>query len=321
MKLKFALAGFLCGMIVTAGAGLASAHGLAGKRFFPATLAVDDPFVSDELSLPLVSHIKEPGSGEEPATVRTEITGEFAKRITPNLGFSLGGTLLHLDPDHKPSQTGFDNMDVGLRYQFFKSDPLETLMSLALGWEVGGTGQKKVRAESFDTVKPAFLFGKGFGDLPEAAWFLKPFAVTGSFGARIPTRPVTRKFTVDPDTGAVDIEKERNPNVFQWGIVFEYSLPYLQSFVKDVGLPKPFSQMIPVVELSYNNPLDRGQGGKTTGTVNPGVIWAGKYFQIGLEAIVPVNERTGKNVGFRGVLHFFLDDLFPKSIGRPIFGN
>ncbi|MGN8612580.1 UNVERIFIED_CONTAM: hypothetical protein LJA04_09260, partial [Campylobacter jejuni] len=62
-------------------------------------------------------------------------------------------------------------------------------------------------------------------------------------------------------------------------------------------------------------------GGKTTGTVNPGVIWAGKYFQIGLEAIVPVNERTGKNVGFRGVLHFFLDDIFPRSIGRPIFGN
>ncbi len=32
-------------------------HGLAGKRFFPTTLAVDDPFVSDELSF-LISHIK-----------------------------------------------------------------------------------------------------------------------------------------------------------------------------------------------------------------------------------------------------------------------
>jgi hypothetical protein len=320
MKLKCVLAGFLCGMIVTAGAGLASAHGLAGKRFFPATLAVDDPFVSDELSLPLVSHIKTPASGDEPATVRTEIHGEFSKRITPNLGFSLGGTLLHLDPDHKPSHTGFDNMDVALRYQFFKSDVHETLMSLALGWEVGGTGQKKVGADSFDTVNPALLFGKGFGDLPDAVAFLKPFAITGFFGGRIPTRGSTKKITVTPD-GDVEIDIERNPNVFQYGIVFEYSLPYLQSFVKDVGLPKPFSQMIPVVELSYANPLDRRHAGKTTGTVNPGVIWAGKYFQIGLEAIVPVNERTGKNLGFRGVLHFFLDDLFPGSIGRPIFGN
>jgi len=321
MKPKLLVAGCLCVMTLTAGATTASAHGLAGKRFFPATLAVDDPFVSDELSLPLFSHIKEPASGEEPATVRTEITGEFSKRITPNLGLSLGGTLLHLNPDEGSSPTGWDNMDVALRYQFFKSDVHETIMSLVLGWEVGGTGQKKVRADSFDTVNPAILFGKGFGDLPDAVWVLKPFAVTGSFGARIPTRQVNRKFTVDPDTGEVGIEKERNPNVFEWGVVFEYSLPYLQSFVKDVGLPKPFSQMILVTELSYNNPLDRGKGGKTTGTVNPGVIWAGKYFQIGLEAIVPVNERTGKNVGVRGVLHFFLDDLFPKSLGRPIFGN
>ncbi len=325
MKLKFVLVAFLCVGMVATGAGLASAHGLAGKRFFPTTLAVDDPFVSDELSLPLVSHIKEPASGEEPATVRTEISGDWAKRITPNLGFSLGGTLLHLNPDEGSSQTGWDNMEVGLKYQFFKSDVHETILSLGLGWEVGGTGQKRVGADSFDTVVPAFLFGKGFGDLPDAVWFLKPFAVTGSFGARIPTRQVTRKITTtfNEDTGEfeAEVEKERNPNVFEWGIVFEYSFPYLQSFVRDVGLPKPFSQMILVVELAYENPLDRGQAGKTTGTVNPGVIWAGKYFQIGVEAIVPVNERTGKNVGFRSVLHFFLDDLFPKSLGRPLFGN
>ncbi|HUO65293.1 MAG TPA: hypothetical protein VMT97_16380 [Terriglobales bacterium] len=29
---------------------LARAHGMAGKRFFPSTLTIDDPFVADELS-------------------------------------------------------------------------------------------------------------------------------------------------------------------------------------------------------------------------------------------------------------------------------
>ena len=67
--------------------------------------------------------------------------------------------------------------------------------------------------------------------------------------------------------------------------------------------------------------LDRGLGGKTNGTVNPGIIWAGKFMQIGLEAVVPVNERTGKNVGVRAMLHFFLDDLLPASLGRPLFGR
>jgi hypothetical protein len=29
--------------------GLAFAHGIAGQRFFPSTLTIDDPFVADEL--------------------------------------------------------------------------------------------------------------------------------------------------------------------------------------------------------------------------------------------------------------------------------
>ena len=94
-----------------------------------------------------------------------------------------------------------------------------------------------------------------------------------------------------------------------------YSLPYLQSFVKDIGLPTIIKQLIPLVEIDINNPLDRGFAGKTTGTVNPGIIWAGKYFQLGLEAVVPINERTGKNVGVRGQIHFFLDDIFPNTLG------
>ena len=36
--------------------GIAEAHGFAGKRFFPATLATEDPFVADELSLPTIFH-------------------------------------------------------------------------------------------------------------------------------------------------------------------------------------------------------------------------------------------------------------------------
>ena len=29
--------------------------------------------------------------------------------------------------------------------------------------------------------------------------------------------------------------------------------------------------------------------------------------------------RTGKNVGFHGQVHIFLDDLFPTTIGKPLF--
>ena len=303
-------------MLVTSPAG---AHGLAGKRFFPSTLAIEDPFVSDELTLPNILHIKRPASGDEPATRETSISGELSKRITRFFGISLESELTHLDPDNAPTLTGFGNLEIGLKWQAFTSAEHEALVSLGLGWEVGGTGRKATGAESFDVVTPAIFFGKGFGDLPSSLDLLKPLALTGLVGLEIPTRSSTRIVKVNGDE--VEEEIERHPHVLKWGFALEYSLPYLTSFVRDPGLPSFFRRLIPLVEVELQTPLDRGQGGRTTGTVNPGIIWAGRFFQVGVEAVVPVNERTGKNVGVRAMLHFFLDDLFPTSFGRPLFGK
>jgi hypothetical protein len=37
-------------------------------------------------------------------------------------------------------------------------------------------------------------------------------------------------------------------------------------------------------------PFNRGQSGMTTGTVQPGFIWVGQYFQVGAEMIIPTNR-------------------------------
>ena len=126
--------------------------------------------------------------------------------------------------------------------------------------------------------------------------------------------------TLNDATGEREIEIERHPNVLQWGFALEYSLIYLQEQVKDIGLSSPFDRLIPLVEFPFETPLNRGQQGQTTGTINPGLIWSGKYFQVGAEAVIPVSSRTGSNVGFITQLHFYLDDLFPKTLGRPVFG-
>src|SRR4029453_15007800 len=165
---------------------LAAAHGLAGQRFFPATLAVDDPFVADELSFLTVSHRKLPGSEEGPPTRETDLSAEFSKRLTPNFGVSLAGTYKILDPDEGRTVTGFDNKEISLKYVFPKSDAHETIPPAGVSWDVGGTGRAKVGAESFDTVTPQLFFGKGMGDLPDAVRFLKPFAVTGVGGLARP---------------------------------------------------------------------------------------------------------------------------------------
>ena len=299
--------------------GLASAHGLAGKRFFPSTLTIDDPFVSDELSLPTVLLFKTPSDGEAPSSKTTNVSGEFSKRIFPNLGLTLAGEWNNLDPEpNDRTESGFGNLEMTLKYQFFTSPAHEIILSAAFGWEAGGTGRKKAGAESFDVFKPALLFGKGFGDLPDQLGWMKPLAVTGIVEGVLPSRSGNKTFTLNDD-GDLEVEIEKNPNVLHWGFAVMYSLPYLQSFVRDVGLPGIIRQLIPIVEIDINNPLDRGFAGKTTGTVNPGIIWAGKYFQLGLEAVLPINDRTGKNVGVRGQVHFFLDDIFPSTLGKPLF--
>jgi len=38
----------------------------------------------------------------------------------------------------------------------------------------------------------------------------------------------------------------------------------------------------------------------TTGTIDLGVILVGSYFQVGVQAIIPVNRDSGTGVGFLG---------------------
>jgi len=292
-------------------ASSAQAHGMVGKRFFPATLAIDDPFVADELSLPTISHIKLRGDDESPPTRETTISAEFSKRLSTDFGFSLGGAYKILDPDEGSQVTGFDNMEVSLKYVFFKSDQHETLLSAGVSWDVGGTGSKKVGAESFDTVTPTIFFGKGFGDLPDSLDYAKPFAVTGSIGLALPTRRYNEIRTTEAD-GTVTSEREKNITTVQWGFSFQYNMQYLQSYVRDVGLPQPFSRMIPIVELALETPTNDPRTSRTMGTVNPGIIWFGKYIQLGVEAVVPINTASGKNVGVLGQVHFYLDDILPQ---------
>lgn len=308
----------------------ALAHGTAGKRFFPATLAVEDPFVADELSLPTVSTFREPASGDEPPARETELSVELAKRITPKLGFSVEDAWVHRDPDGAPSENGLANVALGLKYQFFLNAPHETILSAGIEWEIGGSGARRVEADPFCTLIPSLYGGKGFGDLPDALRYLRPLAVTAAAGLAVPTRASTRtvhlhqEMAGDGEGGPeveLEVERERHPTVFEWGVAVEYSLPYLQSAVKDVGLRAPFDRLIPVVEFPMQTPVNRGAGGKTTGTVNPGVIWSGQRFQVGIEAVIPVNSRTGHSVGILGQVHFYMDDLFPGTAGRPLFGG
>jgi hypothetical protein len=273
------------------------AHGFVGDRFFPPTIATDDPFATDELLLPSVSYSK---SADSPPVGTTDVGFEFDKEIFPKFALGMSGDWLNQKPDGEPSSSGFDDFTLSAKYQLWQNDAHEAIFSIGGEWEIGGSGSKQVGSDSASTFTPTIYFGKGFGDLPESLNYAKPFAITGTLGEDLPD-------SADPDN-------------LEWGFALEYSLPYLQQQVKDIGLPAPFKNMIPVVEFSFDTPENRG-GGETTGTINPGILYETKYFQIGTEAIIPVNNASGHNVGAIVQLQIFIDDIWPKVFGHPIIGS
>jgi hypothetical protein len=285
--------------LVSASSG-ALAHGFAGDRFFPATILTDDPFVADEMSLPTVTLDPTASDGSR----EIGIGSDLSMLITPSWDFTLSTNWAHIRTPAAPTQTGFQGLTTGTQYQLFINAEHEAMALAALDVTWGNTGSLAAGAPGFTTLSPTFDFGKGFGDLPDSLPWLRPFALTGNLVFNFPTQ--------------VETQGVPNPNSFFYGFAVEYSIPYLQSQVKDLGIGPPFNRMIPLVEFALTTQLNRGQSGMTTGTVQPGVIWAGQTFQVGAEMIIPTNSQSGHGIGGVVQLHFYLDDLFPNSIGRPI---
>jgi hypothetical protein len=276
----------------------ALAHGVIGKRFIPSTLTLEDPFPSDEMDLLTFGRAPKDKEGRE-----TSFGFEFGKRLTPDFAIGVGWEYIFFDPREAGERrtSGAGNPEFSIKYSILKSVEHEGILSVALGVEAGGVGSKRV-AERVTTITPALFFGKGFGDLPDSLSYLKPVAITGSFGVN---NPANRR------TGSGD-DKEHNPTTLDYGLAVIYSVPYLQSFVKDVGIGAPFDRVFPLVEFNFSTNASKPDRGQTTAFANPGLIWAGRYVQLGLEAQAPMNNVSGKNVGVRGLIHVFIDDIWPN---------
>jgi hypothetical protein len=293
----------------------AFAHCFVGSRFFPATLLVDDPCVADELSLPTVSYFR---NGDDPSARQLDMSSEYSKRITDTFEISIGSTRTHLWLPNAPAVSGFQNLESGFKFQFLTDPDRELVMSAALDVEWGHTGSAAVGADPFTTLTPILFLGKGFGELPERVQYLKPIAVTAQVGYAVPTQ--SSSSSIDPDTGLLTATP--NPQFLIYGGSVQYSMPYLKSTVMDLQLPEFINHLIPIVEWQLQSQMANFNGeARTTGTVNPGVIWVGSYFQVGAEAIIPVNSASGRGVGAIAQLHLYLDDIFPTTIGKPLIAS
>jgi hypothetical protein len=287
----------------------ALAHCFVGARFFPATLAIDDPCVADEMSLPTVAWSQ---TADVPPASQWDIGLDFSKRITENFGVTISQDWTQIRQPNGTVTQGFSNFETTFQYQILKNSEHELAILAGVIVDWGRTGSTASGfATDYSLLTPTLYFGKGFGDLPDSFGWFRAFAVTGQVGYQIPTNSFDFAQNVFI------------PQQLVYGASLQYSMPYLKSEISDLGLPDFINHLIPIVEMSLTTPVANNFGNPytTTGTVNPGVIWVGSYFQVGLEAMVPINRQSGTGVGVIGQLHLYLDDMFPSTIGQPLFGG
>lgn len=266
------------------------AHAIAGQRLFPSTLTFDDPGIGAELPL-VFSRIRADG------VMQNDLGISVTKPVTQNFSLIAGTDYVGDTQPGTPAQHGWSNFEFGGVWQVYRNAAKESIGSFSISRSFADTGSLAVR-DDFSTWSPEFDFGQGFGNA-HADW-LRPFALTGSVGLDLPNN-------------------RAEPRMLNWGLSLQYSIPYLQDFVKYAGIKAPFDKMIPIVELPMQTCLDRGCHGQTTGYVAPGVIWIGRLAQWGFELQIPVNRRTGNAVGVMFGFDVYLDDLAPRGFGAPLF--
>ncbi len=108
--------------------------------------------------------------------------------------------------------------------------------------------------------------------------------MTAQLGYAVPTRSSTS--AIDEESGLLAITP--NPRSLVWGGTLQYSMPYLKSAVRDFGLPEFVNRLIPLVEWNLSTEVANFDGEeRTTGTINPGVIYVADKYQLAVEAIIP----------------------------------
>ncbi len=316
----------LAGACLPAFVAPAFAHVVAGVRVFPVTLTLDDPGVSDEASLPAVTYTRSGANGGTGPTHEVDLGFEYDKTITPSTALILNDRYDIQQVNGSKTQTGFENLFVTGKWQAYTNAEHEFVAALGIIREIGGTATTHTGGDRFGSTSPTAYFGKGLGDLPIG--MLRPLAVTGELSYTIADKELKvlqPQVAAGPSsssplsTGIAAQFNEGSNNAWFGGFSIQYSLPYLQSQVKDVGLGQFLGNLIPLVEFTWTSPASAPNTRGTTWIVAPGVIYLATWGEIGVEALIPLNKAAGTNVGVVGLVHFFFDDLFPTTIGKPIF--
>src|SRR6202790_1053232 len=230
---RTAIPGFLL-LLATCSEGSAA---YVGDRFFPSTLATTVPTPADFYKPPYFVLL--PGTATTPTTREIDIPTTYSRLVTRDLAAFFTETFRILDDANRGTRSGFENFVIGAQYQLYTNPEHQFVVTVGGTAAIGGTGAPGI-ASSFSPLTPTFFFGRGLGDLPDSAAWLRPLTISATAAVAVPTessnltslgainipRTDTGAFTsLTPlPTGPTTLAETINPKILQLGFAVEYSL-------------------------------------------------------------------------------------------------
>jgi hypothetical protein len=263
-------------------------------RDFPKTLIFDEPGIDDEVSLPTLIVLPQPGGHE------TDLDFELDKRLTTRLSLqiNIGYTVLPRPGDS--SVAGWQNGNATLKFVVLDNRKTERLVSVSLTREFGGSGAARIGALATSATSLAVNFGQGFAEFASDEPLLQPFAVTGSAG-----------YTV-PDTETHEAAREAVISAS-----LQYSFDVLLAKATNMRLAPFLRPFLPIVEASFTVPDSAGPA--TRGLLAPGLIYAGEGYQLAAEALLPLTRAAGTHAGLIAQINISLGKIAGPSWAHPLF--
>lgn len=311
------MAALACADALLVRAAPALAHAVCGSRIYPVTLTLDDPGVASEITVPQIVYTRAAADGGPGPGHDTDVQFEFDERLTDDVGFAFNDNYTINQTNAAKTETGWDDLTVTAKWARCIDPDSDFQLGFGVIREFGRTGTSHTGADEYGNTAPTLYIGKGLDFIP--APMLQPLQITGELSYAIADKAIKTFTTTDAMTGVAS-SRTNNGNTNQWigALSLQYPISFLQGEIKDFGLPEPVAHLIPLVEFDWTSPTQSDGNAPTTFTLAPGFIYLRSWYQVGVEALVPLNKAAGTNVGATVQFHVFLDDLYPHGIGAPL---
>jgi len=295
MAVRLALA---TSLLLLYGADAALAQSVARNYIEP--LITEDTFTTNEADIL-------PGWSRGADSREFVLAVQIEKSIAQNASIEVTGQWDQQSPpgNHR-DRTGFDNLEVLPKYDFYIADEHEFRLAAAID-SFFPVGNSQVENNTHYLAGPMLLWTKGMGDLPRDSWlrYLRPIDIQGDGGCLF---EFSGSFSAKPFADAI----------------LAYNIPYM---LADAGSTRaaqwihgPLKNLVPFSELNYVE-FTAGRRGRTPPALfaTPGIAYVAGPYQVSVGTQIALNHNASQQdkVSLLGLLNVQLDPIFPAISWNP----